>query len=181
MEKPRQPSSMYGWSRPEEENQMIEVSQLKEMESLKVISEEALTYLAGSLQKRSYQDKEPVFNEGTLGGDLYLVGSGSVKISKRAKEGEAQSLAVVNAGGFVGIMTFLSGGQHSANASAHGECALYLLDILKDRDQHPLHLREGFDDLIDVSQIYLLFGLLGPRVLSDIFQSYIGAHRHLHM
>jgi CRP-like cAMP-binding protein len=128
MEKPRQPSSMYGWSRPEEENQMIEVSQLKEMESLKVISEEALTYLAGSLQKRSYQDKEPVFNEGTLGGDLYLVGSGSVKISKRAKEGEAQSLAVVNAGGFVGIMTFLSGGQHSANASAHGECALYLLD-----------------------------------------------------
>ena len=107
---------------------MIEVSQLKEMESLKEISEEALTHLAGSFQKRTYQDKEPVFNEGTMGGDLYLVGSGSVKISKRAKEGEAQSLAVVNAGGFVGIMTFLSGGQHSANASAHGECALYLLD-----------------------------------------------------
>jgi CRP-like cAMP-binding protein len=128
MEKPRQPSSTCGWSRPEEEKKMIEVSQLKEMESLKEISEEALTYLAGSLQKRTYQDKEPVFNEGTMGGDLYLVGSGSVKISKRAKEGEAQSLAVVNAGGFVGIMTFLSGGQHSANASAYGECALYLLD-----------------------------------------------------
>ncbi len=63
-----------------------------------------------------------------MGGDLYLVGSGSVKISKRAKEGEAQSLAVVNAGGFVGIMTFLSGGEQSANASAHGECALYLLE-----------------------------------------------------
>ena len=107
---------------------MIEVSQLKEMESLREISEEALTYLAGSLQKRTYQDKEPVFNEGTLGGDLYVVGSGSVKIAKRAKEGEAQSLATVNAGGFVGIMTFLSGGEHSANASAHGECSLYLLD-----------------------------------------------------
>ncbi len=63
-----------------------------------------------------------------MGGDLYLVGSGSVKISKRAKEGEAQSLAVVNAGGFVGIMTFLSGGGHSANASAHSDCVLYLLD-----------------------------------------------------
>jgi CRP-like cAMP-binding protein len=107
---------------------MIEVSQLKEMESLKEISEEALTYLAGSLQRRTYQDKEPVFNEGTMGGDLYLVGSGSIKMSKKAKEGEAQSLAVVNTGGFVGIMTFLSAGEHSANASAHGESTLYLLD-----------------------------------------------------
>ena len=107
---------------------MIEISQLKEMESLREISEEALTYLAGSLQKRTYQDKESVFNEGTLGGDLYLVGSGSVKITKKAKEGEAQSLALVNAGGFVGIMTFLSGGGHSANASAQGDCVLYLLD-----------------------------------------------------
>lgn len=107
---------------------MIEVSQLKEMASLREISEEALTYLAGSLQKRTYQDKEPVFNEGTPGGDLYLVGGGSVRITKRAKEGEAQSLAVVNAGGFVGIMTFLAGGGHSVNASAKGECVLYLLD-----------------------------------------------------
>lgn len=107
---------------------MIEVSQLKEIESLKEISEEALSYLAGSLQKRTYQDKDSIFNEGTLGGDLYLVGSGMVKITKRAKEGEAQSLGVVNAGGFAGIMTFLSEGGHSANASAQGECVLYLLD-----------------------------------------------------
>lgn len=107
---------------------MIEVSQLKELESLKDVSEEALTFLAGALQKRSYQDKEPVFNEGTEGGDLYLVGSGSVKISKRAKEGEAQSLAVVPVGQFVGIMTFLAGGSHSANAAAYGDCVLYLLE-----------------------------------------------------
>lgn len=107
---------------------MIEISQLKDIESLREISDEALSHLAGSLQKRSYKDKEPIFNEGTMGGDLYLVGSGSVKVTKRAKEGEAQSLAVVNAGRFVGIMTFLSGGEHSADASAKGDCDLYLLD-----------------------------------------------------
>ncbi len=107
---------------------MIEISQLKEIESLKDVSEEALTFLAGALQKRTYQDKEPIFNEGTAGGDLYLVGGGSVKITKRAKEGEAQSLAVVPAGQFVGIMTFLTGGSHSANTVAQGDCVLYLLE-----------------------------------------------------
>ena len=107
---------------------MIEISQLKDIESLREISDEALSHLAGSFQKRTYKDKEAIFNEGTMGGDLYLVGNGSVRVTKRAKEGEAQSLAVVKEGGFVGIMTFLSGGEHSANASAHGDCDLYLLD-----------------------------------------------------
>jgi CRP-like cAMP-binding protein len=107
---------------------MIEVSQLKEIESLKEVSDEALGFLADALQKRTYNDQEPLFNEGTPGGDLYLIGEGSVKITKRAKEGEAQSLAMVPAGQFVGIMTFLTGGNHSANASAHGSCVLYLLD-----------------------------------------------------
>jgi CRP-like cAMP-binding protein len=116
---------------------MIEISQLKEIESLKDIADEALTYLAGSLQKRTFRDKEAIFNEGTPGGDLYLVGSGSVKITKKAKEGEAQSLAVVNAGGFVGIMTFLAGGGHAANALAHGDCDLYLLD------------RPSFDEFVE--------------------------------
>jgi hypothetical protein len=37
---------------------MIEISQLKEIESLKDVSEEALTFLASVLQKRTYQDKE---------------------------------------------------------------------------------------------------------------------------
>jgi CRP-like cAMP-binding protein len=112
----------------EEDSSMIEIAQLKEVESLKDISDEALALLANSFQKRAYRDKDAVFNEGTPGGDLYLVGSGSVKITKKAKEGEAQGLAIVNAGGFLGIMTFLTGGNHAANAMAHGECDLYIMD-----------------------------------------------------
>ncbi|NOY87030.1 MAG: cyclic nucleotide-binding domain-containing protein [Deltaproteobacteria bacterium] len=107
---------------------MIEIGQLKQMQSFQGISDNALNYLAGVLQKRSYQDREPIFNEGTTGGDLYLVGQGAVRITKRAKEGEAQNLGVVPAGRFVGIMTFLSGGEHSADAGAKGESVLYLLD-----------------------------------------------------
>ncbi|UCG39085.1 MAG: cyclic nucleotide-binding domain-containing protein [bacterium] len=107
---------------------MIEVSQLKEMETFQGVSDEALNFLADSLQKRTYSDKEPIFREGVPGGDLYLVAEGAVKISKRAKEGEAQNLAAVPKGQYVGIMTFLAGGNHSADAVAQGNCALYVLD-----------------------------------------------------
>ena len=116
---------------------MIEKSRLKEIESFKDVTEEALDYLSKSLQKRTFSDKEPIYNEGTPGVDLYLVGSGSVKISKRAKEGEAQNLAVIRAGGFFGVMSFLAGGEHAADASAHGACEIYLLD------------RSAFDELVE--------------------------------
>ena len=135
---------------------MIEVGQLKQMQPIQGISDNALNFLAGVLQKRSYQDKGPIFNEGTEGGDLYLVGQGAVRITKRAKEGEAQNLGVVPAGRFVGIMTFLSGGAHSADANAKGETVLYLLDKASfDRfvEEHPadavIILRMIIDELVE--------------------------------
>lgn len=107
---------------------MIDVSQLKNITTLSALSDEALSYLSDIMQKRSYGEGDPVFNEGTEGGDLYLVAAGSVKVSKRAKEGEAQSLASVRQGEFLGIMTFLTGGKHSASASAGSGCELFILD-----------------------------------------------------
>ncbi len=107
---------------------MIDISQLKAISSLEGVSEDALSELARVMQKRVYKDSDPIFNENTEGGDLYLVGEGSVKLEKRAKEGEAQSLSVVRAGDFLGIMTFLVGGKHSASAVAHDDCTLYVLD-----------------------------------------------------
>jgi CRP-like cAMP-binding protein len=107
---------------------MIEVGQLKNIATLKGVSDEALSHLADIMQKRPYGEGDPIFNEGTDGGDLYLVAGGTVKINKRAKEGEAQSLAVVRSGEFLGIMTFLTGGKHSASASAGEGCELYIID-----------------------------------------------------
>ncbi|GBE16079.1 MAG TPA: cyclic nucleotide-binding domain-containing protein [Proteobacteria bacterium] len=135
---------------------MIEISQLKQMKSFQTISADALNYLARVLQRRAYQDKGPIFNEGTPGGDLYLVGQGAVRITKRAKEGEAQNLGIVPAGRFVGIMTFLSGGEHSADAGAKGETVLYLLDRASfDRfvEEHPADavkiMKLIIDELVD--------------------------------
>ena len=107
---------------------MIDISQLKEVASLEGISEDALAHLAKVMQKRAYRDADPIFNENTEGGDLYLIGAGSVRLNRRAKEGEAQNLAIVKEGDFLGIMTFMVGGKHSASAVAKGDCTLYVMD-----------------------------------------------------
>ena len=107
---------------------MIDISQLKEVASLEGISEDALAHLAKAMQKRAYRDADPIFNENTEGGDLYLIGAGSVRLNRRAKEGEAQNLAIVKEGDFLGIMTFMVGGKHSASAVAKGDCTLYVID-----------------------------------------------------
>ena len=107
---------------------MIEIDQLKDIKAFQGLSDEALASLADSLQSRTYSAQEPIFREGVPGGDLYLVAEGAVKVSKKAKEGEAQSLALITKGQYVGIMTFLAGGKHSADATAQGHCVLYLLD-----------------------------------------------------
>jgi len=99
---------------------MIEVKELEALEPLRGLSPGALADLAALLSRRFCSDREPVFSEGAPGGELFIVGSGAVKISKKAKEGEAQSLAVLHPGDFLGIMTFLEGGNHSAAAVASG-------------------------------------------------------------
>ena len=85
---------------------MIDVSQLKAVTSFEGISEDALSHLAKVMQKRVYRNADPIFNENTEGGDLFLIGTGSVKLNRRAKEGEAQNLAIVKEGDFLGVMTF---------------------------------------------------------------------------
>lgn len=129
---------------------MIDVAQLKSVASFEGISEDALAHLAKVMQKRVYRDADPIFNENTEGGDLYLIGSGSVKLNRRAKEGEAQNLATVKEGDFLGVMTFMVGGKHSASAVAQGNCTLYVMD------------RNSFDEFVekfpaDANKIYVIF------------------------
>ncbi len=107
---------------------MIELAELSALPPLKGLSPQALAHLAGAFTRRAYADREVVFHEGGEGTELFLLGSGTVKISKRSREGEAQSLAVHQAGEFLGIMTFLEGGRHSANATASGPTVLFVMD-----------------------------------------------------
>lgn len=59
-----------------------------------------------------------VFHEGDPGDLLYLVGSGSIKISKRGRGGQQETLGLVRSGSFFGEMALLDGEPRSAMATA---------------------------------------------------------------
>ncbi|MGI8430890.1 MAG: ATP-binding protein [Chthoniobacterales bacterium] len=61
---------------------------------------------------------EVIFREGDRGDLLYLVGEGSVKISKSGRGGEQETLGFINSGNFFGEMALLDGQPRSAMATA---------------------------------------------------------------
>ena len=61
---------------------------------------------------------EVIFKEGDQGDSLFLVGEGSVKISKRGRGGEQETLGFIQPGNFFGEMALLDGEPRSAMATA---------------------------------------------------------------
>lgn len=59
-----------------------------------------------------------IFREGDPGNALYLVGEGSVKISKSGRGGQQETLGFINSGNFFGEMALLDGQPRSAMATA---------------------------------------------------------------
>ncbi len=59
-----------------------------------------------------------IFQEGDPGDALYLVGEGSVKISKRGRGGDQETLAYIQPGNFFGEMALLDSQPRSAMATA---------------------------------------------------------------
>jgi signal transduction histidine kinase len=59
-----------------------------------------------------------VFKEGDAGDSLYLVGEGSVKISRQDRTGQQQVLAYMHPGNFFGELAMLNRAPHSARATA---------------------------------------------------------------
>ena len=71
---------------------------------------------------------EVIFREGDPGDLLYLVGEGSVRISKSGRGGEQETLSVIQPGNFFGEMALLDGQPRSASATAVDETLLGTVD-----------------------------------------------------
>src|SRR6188768_277371 len=82
------------------------------------IKPEVLQEIAPELGVVRLQPGEIIFREGDRGDSLYLVGQGSVKISKRGRGGEQETLAFIQPGNFFGEMALLDGEPRSAMATA---------------------------------------------------------------
>lgn len=71
---------------------------------------------------------ELIFNEDDPGDCLYLIASGAVKISKKGRGGQQETLSVLTDGDFFGEMALVDAGRRSAQASAESACVLGRVD-----------------------------------------------------
>ena len=69
-----------------------------------------------------------IFREGDPGDVMYLVGKGSVKISKSGRGGEQETLGFIQSGNFFGEMALLDGEPRSAMATAVESTVLGTVD-----------------------------------------------------
>src|SRR6185437_1458346 len=72
-------------------------------------------------------ENDIIFREGDAGDALYLVGKGSVRISKVGRGGQQETLGFIGAGSFFGEMALLDHQPRSAMATAAEPAVLGLM------------------------------------------------------
>ncbi len=92
------------------------------------IEPDLLRQIAPEVHVVHLQGGEVIFREGDQGDLLYLVGEGSVKISKSGRGGEQETLGYIQPGSFFGEMALLDGQPRSAMATAVGSTLLGTVD-----------------------------------------------------
>lgn len=92
------------------------------------IEPDLLEEIAGGVNVMRMTPGEVIFREGDPGNTLYLVGEGSVKISKAGRGGQQETLGFIEQGNFFGEMALLDGQPRSAMATAHESTLLGAVD-----------------------------------------------------
>ena len=92
------------------------------------LDQEELMGLAELLKRQTYSRHDTVFWMHEKGEHLYIVESGTVRISYTDKEGQETDLATLREGSFFGELSLIDGGPHSATARAATETVLLKLD-----------------------------------------------------
>jgi signal transduction histidine kinase len=82
------------------------------------IGDEAYAQIADKIDIIICQPNEIIFEEDEPGSSLYLIAEGSVKISKKGRAGQQETLAYLMAQDFFGEMALIDSGKRSAQAAA---------------------------------------------------------------
>jgi signal transduction histidine kinase len=92
------------------------------------ISPAAYTQIEPKIEVVRCAPREVIFEEDEPGDCLYLIAQGSVKISKKGRGGQQESLAFLMEQDFFGEMALIDRGQRSAQAAAVGHAILGRID-----------------------------------------------------
>ena len=97
-------------------------------ELLAGISEEAYAEIESKIEVIQCEPREVIFDEDQPGDSLYLIAQGSVKISKRGRAGQQETLTFLMERDFFGEMALVDSGRRSAQAAAVGHTVLGRID-----------------------------------------------------
>ncbi|MDQ6765973.1 MAG: ATP-binding protein [Verrucomicrobiota bacterium] len=100
----------------------------RDNELLTGISEETYAQMVEKTEIVQYSPREIIFEEDEPGDFLYLVAQGCVKISKRGRAGQQETLTMLTERDFFGEMALVDNGKRSAQASAVGHVVLGRID-----------------------------------------------------
>ena len=92
------------------------------------IPESAFERFAGRIELVRFTTGEVIFLEDEPGDCLYLIASGSVKISKKGRGGQQETLSILTEEDFFGEMALVDAGRRSAQATADSTCVLGRVD-----------------------------------------------------
>src|SRR6185436_17484524 len=90
--------------------------ELKRLALFTTFEEEDLEYLSQAGSTRVFKNREMIFHEGDLGGSMYVILSGRVKVSSYSADGREVVLNFAGPGAVLGEITLLDGGPRTASA-----------------------------------------------------------------
>jgi signal transduction histidine kinase/CRP-like cAMP-binding protein len=88
---------------------------------------ELLKNILPTLKIKRFSDREVIFEDGSEGGELYLLIDGSVKVSKSIRSGEEIILGVIKSGDCFGELSLVDRQSRSARIVAKGRCQAAVL------------------------------------------------------
>lgn len=91
------------------------------------LTEEELSQLAQIVRERKFDRNQVIFYEGDLGGSLYVIVSGTVKIVIMADDGREHILGLLDEGNFFGEISLIDGEPRSATAIALDKVSIVMI------------------------------------------------------
>ena len=101
---------------------------LRSFELFSSVADADCRVVAGAFTRETFSEGARIFSEGDPGDKLYLVATGSVRITQPLGNLKEEALAVLHAGDFFGDMSLVDAHPRSAHAVAHEDCVLYSID-----------------------------------------------------
>ncbi len=105
----------------------MESLHLKRVPFLSEMSESDIALMADAMRRRNYRRGEVIFRQEDPGNALYVIESGTVKISRQGEDGREITLTLLHSGEYFGELALLDDEPRSADAIAVEASTVHLL------------------------------------------------------